>query len=173
MNVEERNYLTKQMKNISLKDAIIIEVGSWKGGSSIALAKGIQKYCPSATLYCVDMFSGAYYAKTPGLEEGAKRNILKVFESNMKKYPHKTLVMDSLSAAKLFFDDTVSFVFIDADHSYEAVKADIHTWLPKLKKGCVMCGHDYTKKEYGVKKAVKEVFGKCNLPARSIWEIIK
>ena len=152
MNVEERNYLTKQMKNISEKDAIIIEVGSWKGVSSIALAKGIKMYCPSSTLYCVDMFSGAYYAKTPGLEEGAKKDILKMFESNMKKYPHKTLVMASLSAAKLFFDDTVSFVFIDADHSYEAVKADIHTWLPKLKKGCVMWAMIIQKKNMALKK---------------------
>jgi len=81
--------------------------------------------------------------------------------------------MTSLEAVKSFGDESVGFIFIDADHSYEAVKADIQAWLPKLKKDCIMCGHDYSKKFPGLMKAVDEIFGKPNLPARSIWEIIK
>jgi len=52
-------------------------------------------------------------------------------------------------------------VFIDADHSYEAVKADINAWYPKVKVGGYLCGHDFIlgNPEDTVNKAVTEIFG--------------
>ena len=51
--------------------------------------------------------------------------------------------MTTTQAASNFADGSVDFVFIDADHSYEAVKQDIQTWLPKVRHGGVLAGHDY------------------------------
>ncbi|GAH12417.1 unnamed protein product, partial [marine sediment metagenome] len=45
------------------------------------------------------------------------------------------LRMSSLEAAELFTDRYFDLVFIDSDHRYEPTKADIRTWLPKVKKG--------------------------------------
>lgn len=62
-------------------------------------------------------------------------------------------------AAKFVADGTLDFVFIDADHSYDGVKADIAAWLPKLKPGGLLSGHDYDNPEFpkfGVARAVDE-----------------
>lgn len=52
------------------------------------------------------------------------------------------LVMDSKKAAGLFADGSVAFVFIDAQHDYEAVKADIERWKPKIMVGGYLGGDD-------------------------------
>jgi hypothetical protein len=49
-------------------------------------------------------------------------------------------------------------VYIDASHDYESVKEDIIAWLPKVKKGGIICGDDYTPGWPGVMRAVNEVF---------------
>jgi predicted O-methyltransferase YrrM len=59
-------------------------------------------------------------------------------------------------AVRLFDDGYFDFVFIDADHSFEAAKDDIRLWLPKVKPGGMICGHDYTSDAPGVVKAVDE-----------------
>ena len=46
-------------------------------------------------------------------------------------------------ASTLFADESLDFVYIDADHREEFVRKDIELWFPKLKKGGVISGHDY------------------------------
>ena len=166
----EQDFLTFSMRYVG-HNGTVVEVGSWMGTSSQALAKGILKYCHGAKLYCVDIFDSSYYASTPGLEKGAKKDIRKIFEKNMRDYPHITLQEDSILASKRFSPESVDFLFIDGNHSYEGVKADIEAWHPKLKPGAILCGHDFGGGYDGVTKAVKERFLKFSLPARTIWQV--
>ena len=70
------------------------------------------------------------------------------------------LQMESTEAAEITLDGSLDFVFIDANHAYEFVMADIEAWLPKVEFGGIIAGHDYVNKpNYGVTKAVNEVFG--------------
>ena len=62
----------------------------------------------------------------------------------------------SIEAAKLYENESLDFVFIDAAHDYENVKADIIAWLPKVKQGGWIGGHDYTWSE-GVRQACREL----------------
>lgn len=62
-------------------------------------------------------------------------------------------------AARHVPDDWADFIFIDAAHSYEAVRSDIKDWLPKVKKGGFFSGHDYHPNFPGVIRAVGEAFG--------------
>jgi predicted O-methyltransferase YrrM len=64
---------------------------------------------------------------------------------------------DSSAAASLFENESLDFVFIDGNHWYYYVKKDIEAWLPKIKKGGMISGHDY--QEAGVSTAVRETFG--------------
>ena len=65
----------------------------------------------------------------------------------------------SIEAAKKFEDESIDLVFIDACHEYEPVKADVLAWLPKVRKGGMIAGHDYSFEMFpGVVKAVLSVF---------------
>jgi cephalosporin hydroxylase len=62
----------------------------------------------------------------------------------------------SVAMAQFVPRETLDFVYIDACHSYECVKADIKAWAPKLKPGGIIAFHDYLAMEYGVNRAVHE-----------------
>jgi hypothetical protein len=66
----------------------------------------------------------------------------------------------SEEAAKQVPDGSLDFVFLDADHSYAGVAADIKLWAPKIRRGGVLCGHDYAMEAWfpgwGVTQAVNE-----------------
>lgn len=67
----------------------------------------------------------------------------------------------SKEAVGSFADRQLDFVYLDAQHHYEAVKEDIALWYPKIKKGGLLAGHDYLDGHidegiFGVKSAVDE-----------------
>lgn len=68
----------------------------------------------------------------------------------------------SAVAAKEFDDLSVPFVFIDGDHRYEAVLADLRAWWPKVESGGVLVGDDHIWP--GVERAAKEFFNALGHP---------
>lgn len=74
----------------------------------------------------------------------------------------KLLKEGSRIAAELFPIQFFDYIYIDADHSYEGCKKDLHAWWPRLRQGGVFAGHDYvdTKSrngvDFGVIQAVDE-----------------
>lgn len=94
------------------------------------------------------------------------------FKANVEKhYPEQIMVMrkDTVEAANYVQDGTVDFVFIDADHTYEGAKRDIAAWLPKVRPGGMICGHDYNDKWPTVKQAVQENFPQFAIFKDSVW----
>ncbi len=71
----------------------------------------------------------------------------------------RVLRLPSVEASKIFPQSYFDLVFIDADHSYKSVTADIKAWLPLVRKGGLITGHDYGANKIEVKKAVDEIFG--------------
>lgn len=73
----------------------------------------------------------------------------------------------SMEAVKRFQDESLDFVFIDANHDYEYVKEDIREWSKKVKKGGIVSGHDYINGlhgiTYGVRQAVDEWIKENNI----------
>jgi hypothetical protein len=65
----------------------------------------------------------------------------------------------SKNAAQFFEDETFDFIYIDADHTYDAVTEDLEAWYPKLKVGGVLGGHDYISKEDTLKLGHSVPFG--------------
>lgn len=77
----------------------------------------------------------------------------------------------SLSAAKGIDAGQLVGVLIDGDHRYEACKADIEAWLPKVKPGGWIAGHDYVDRFPGVVQAVDEAFGGAHELRGTVWVI--
>ena len=50
---------------------------------------------------------------------------------------------DTITAARLFDDQSLDFIFVDARHDFCAVLQDLTTYWPKLKPGGIFAGHDY------------------------------
>lgn len=75
----------------------------------------------------------------------------------------------SMEAVSDFQDESLDFVFVDANHKYEYVKEDVNSWWPKIKPGGLLVGHDYNgnmerkHKLWGVKRAVDEFADKNGL----------
>jgi hypothetical protein len=69
--------------------------------------------------------------------------------------------MSSVDAAATFKDAYLSFAFIDANHLYEGISADIKAWAPKVRPGGILAGHDYGMPDRwpDVTRAVDEAFG--------------
>jgi predicted O-methyltransferase YrrM len=70
----------------------------------------------------------------------------------------KVIKNDSLNECTKYDNEYFDVVYIDASHDYESVKEDVLNWLPKVKKGGIICGDDYTPGWPGVVKAVNEIF---------------
>ena len=81
----------------------------------------------------------------------------------------KVLRTTTEEAATLFKDGYFDLVFIDADHSYEGVKADIKRWVPKVRAGGLVCGHDFSWP--GIERAIKETIGltNCDIFTDDVW----
>lgn len=68
----------------------------------------------------------------------------------------------SVDVAATIDNESLDWVYIDAGHTYEDVKADLAAWIPKVRIGGIIAGHDYFDGnwdgvEFGVKKAVDEL----------------
>lgn len=139
--------------------AVFVEVGAWLGKSTSFMAVEIANSGKPITFYVVDTWLGT------GDDEKHQRYIREhgsvkpIFDANMapvRDY-YRALHMPSIEAAETFADASVDFIWIDADHRYDAVKADLAAWTPKLKPGGIIGGHDFD--WGGVNNAVREKFG--------------
>ena len=85
-----------------------------------------------------------------------KDNMEEIFHKRIGNDPRVSILKGlSWEMAAHVKDESLGFVFIDADHSYECVKKDILAWMPKVKKGGIICGHDMNLS--GVLQAVNEL----------------
>src|SRR5574343_10315 len=72
-------------------------------------------------------------------------DLFQIFKNNISPIIEhvKTIHAGSLDAAKQIDNNSLDLVYIDAEHSYNAVIFDIRAWLPKIKIGGIISGHDY------------------------------
>jgi predicted O-methyltransferase YrrM len=132
----------------------VVEVGSFSGVSSRVLSM----HCK--TLYCVDPYS---WKETKEAEQ--------MFDAMLPEYPNiKKIQMFGSEATFFFGDHSLDLVYIDADHTYEAVVADINDWKAKIKPGGYIAGHDFYMDE--VARAVRDCLGEpLELFSDSSWII--
>lgn len=72
-------------------------------------------------------------------------------------------------ASRMFARRSVDVVFIDADHDEHAVRLDIESWMPKVRQGGLLCGHDFGGDKVGVTKVVHRIFGGAQKVEGLVW----
>ncbi|HKJ23652.1 MAG TPA: class I SAM-dependent methyltransferase [Myxococcota bacterium] len=123
----------------------VVEIGTRTGRTSRHLAR----YCPQIeTIFAVDP-----EPPPPGAFDGLARV--------------RFVQGWSDAVAKEFDDASLDLVFIDADHSEEGVRSDLAAWMPKVRPGGIVAGHDYARRHHpGVKPAVDGFFREHRHPVR-------
>ena len=145
-----------------------VEIGVWKGKSVCYAAVAIINSEKNITIDSVDTWKGSPGEPVlMGDKSVIDGTLYDEFIANIEPVKHivTPVRMPSVEAAKQYADKSLFFVFIDGSHLYEAVKEDILAWLPKVKSGGFIGGHDIDQTEEfnGVRKAVDELIGPKNI----------
>ena len=131
------------------KNLIGCEIGVYRGEHTKVMLHNL----PIKKLYCIDPYIG--YTDGSGIKTN---NVKEIAKQNLKDFSNKIVFIykKSEECYNLFKDGSLDFVYIDGNHSYENVKQDIELYFPKIRKGCIIGGHDFSTKYFGVCKAVIE-----------------
>ena len=124
------------------KNEIAVEIGSWKGKSTIWLAAGSKKG-NRAMIYAVDTFTGSSEHQKPGkiiwnFDE---------FKLNIKKAGVDDIIRPIVNTSKKAAEEwklPIKFLFIDGAHEYEFVEKDFSLWSPYVVDGGIIAFHDTT-----------------------------
>ena len=155
----------KDMVEMLPNGSTVIEVGVYEGKSFSYFMVEMLRAKKSFNVSAVDSFTFE--------DEQTKENIEVVFRRNLASVIDKVNVIkgDSGLSAEQFEDESIDFMFLDADHVYSRVHSDIMAWLPKIKVGGIISGHDYCKEHEGVIEAVDEIFG-LDIDRRYLDELV-
>lgn len=117
-----------------------VEVGVYKGEFSQEILKNW-----TGTLFMVDVWRPLGEEYNDSSNHKYHSNILAETMNNIQGYEDRGIIIraNSETASQMFQDESLDFVYIDANHAYDFVKKDIQLWFPKVKKGGLFCGHDY------------------------------
>jgi hypothetical protein len=143
-----------------------VEIGTFRG----EYAETLAKTWPAGKLFTCDPYS---WSDTPSYKDGCVKdwntmetlnplNVQIEASARLANYPNVVLyVRESLKACNLFEPETLDFAYLDGDHSYENVKAELAAWWPKIRSGGIFGGHDFFNREdeyqsCGVYSAVSE-----------------
>ncbi len=136
---KEEDLLYNLAKNCKGR-GVIIEIGSWKGKSTILLANG-TKNGNKLKIYAIDPHTGSpehrnAYGKVWTFVE---------FKKNIKNANVDCIVIPIVKTSEEAIkqvNEPVEFIFIDGNHEYKAVKLDFNLWFPKVIEGGIMAFHD-------------------------------
>ncbi len=153
MNIQYRRQLVDLLRHLNLP-LIGSELGVAEGNFSRDLLEaGIDK------LFLVDVWNHLPKVKGDGNSPQAWHNQnYDQTKAKVKPYYDKVTFLRgrTVDMADKVEDESLSLLYIDADHSYQGVMNDLVTWVPKVVKGGVVALHDYENENYGVKEAVQE-----------------
>lgn len=144
----------------------IVEIGSWTGRTALTMLDA----CPRAKVYCVDHWQGTIGDDSGDIASRLSGDaVFSAFTNNVRQHLLTGIIpcrgtSEQWAAVWPFQAD---MIFIDADHSYEACRQDIRQWMPHVRPGGILAGHDYNIFP-GVNQAVNELEKFCHA-GRSIW----
>jgi hypothetical protein len=166
----------------SLRPSVIVEVGVWKGGSTVFMADAVKKLGLASVVIAVDTWLGSsehwltYFTELsilngyPALYHKFLSNVVR---AGVADYVIPVPI-DSLNAAQILSSLGVApeIIHLDGGHDYESVMADLRAWWPVLAPDGFLLGDDYFTEGMWptVRQAFDDFFGPLNLvPIENVW----
>ncbi len=161
-----RDDLAKLFAELNFKKGV--EVGVDRGEYSEVLCKAN----PSAQIYGVDPYELAAYEQGIDPKRAGIHDTQEGFEGNYEMAtkrlaPYKNYIFlkkYSADALKNFEDNSLDFVYIDANHDFLNIAIDLDTWKRKVRMGGILSGHDYayySYRKFNHVKRVVEIYTRC------------
>jgi len=121
----------------------------YKKGAEVGVCEGIYseilcKANPELELICIDPWEPTF-KYTPRKVRRLQK------EATERLAPYKATLIKgySLEVVKTIPDKSLDFVYIDALHEFDPVIMDIINWIPKIRRGGIIAGHDFCHFKYG------------------------
>ena len=137
----------------TVKPSLIIEIGTWMGGSARFMAKVAKNHGLNVEIVCIDTFLGSveHWTKESYLMtlKNGRPNIYEQFLSNTLHEDLQDIItpfpVDSINGFMVLqkYGIKVDMIYIDAGHDYESVSADLKRWPQLLRDGGILVGDDY------------------------------
>lgn len=117
-----------------------IEIGVDYGTTSVHLLSSL----PNSVLYGIDPY--ITYNDWYGSEVNDRERVLSIMTERTSVFGNRFVHVRKTSddALRMFEDQSMDFIFVDGLHTYEQVLKDCQNYWPKLKRGGLFCGHDFT-----------------------------
>ena len=121
----------------------------YKVGAEIGVLAGeyselLCKNNPGLKLYGID----PYIAYSQHKNQLQLDRFYSEARARLAPYPeYQFITKPSMEAVEGFEDDSLDFVYIDGDHDFLSVMADITSWSNKVKPGGIISGHDYIRRK--------------------------
>ena len=140
---------------LQIKSGCIVEVGSYRGRSTIALGTAVMDE-PDVFVYTLDPHMD--FVGECGGRFGPKDRAA-FYRTMLNSGCYNTVGLINLSSEVVTpgWSETVSFLWIDGDHSYEGTKRDIDCWLPHLAEDAHIAFHDTIDPDLGPHKVINEL----------------
>jgi predicted O-methyltransferase YrrM len=154
LDLEEALVLREAARQVALTaaDPVVVEIGSWKGRSTIAMAGGLRE-AGRGRVFAIDPHRGSS-------ERQGDRPVdtFPEFRENVASRGldrHVTPVRETSAAARpRFADRSVHMLFVDGPHDYASVRQEIEDWRSALVAGARVAFHDFSWP--GVGRALRE-----------------
>jgi hypothetical protein len=123
----------------ALRPRVVVELGSHYGTSYFAFCQAVERLGLDARCYAVDTWKGDDQAGFYGEEV-----FQKVSAHNTNEYSAFSNLLRSTfdDALPHFADGSIDLLHIDGHHTFDSVRHDFETWLPKLSPRAVVLFHD-------------------------------
>jgi FkbM family methyltransferase len=144
-------------KDLNLSGKTMVEIGSYAGESTVVFAEVCKKvYAVDPWLIDMSLADG----NTEGESLLMGSDVETAFDEKTKNFPNivKIKAFDQ-DVINTFENESLDYVYIDALHTEVEMRRQIKAWMPKIKKGSFLGGHDFNAKFPGIMKAVTEELG--------------
>ncbi len=124
--------------------AHVVEVGAWQGQSAAFMGVEIANSGKAIRFDAVDTWQGSdepQHQNDPDVQHGRLYDVFLANTAPVRQYV-RPIRSTSVDAAEQYGDASLDVVFLDGDHTTEAVLADLQAWWPKVKPGGWLLGHD-------------------------------